>query len=225
MLGAESLELGAILAPFLPASGLTAVQLDRVRIYLQLLLKWNQKTNLTSVRQPEEIVRRHFGESFFLAAVLTQAGAGQAAAGDPLGRFIDLGSGAGFPGIPLKIYAPQLSGTLIESQNKKATFLKEVIRSLKLKGIDVFGGRAEELAQDKSEGTGIVTLRAVEHFEKTLPIAARLVAPDGYLALLIGAEQIEAARRLLPAFRWDPPLPLPLSDSRVLLVGRKGNGR
>src|SRR5260370_26740301 len=124
--GVCSLEPRAILAPFLPASGLTALQIEQVHAYLDLLLKWNKKTNLTSVRQPEEILRRHFGESFFLAAALAEVNSPKAGPGAAV-RFIDLGSGAGFPGIPLKIYAPHLSGRLIQAQNKKATFLKEVI--------------------------------------------------------------------------------------------------
>jgi len=219
--GVCSLEPRAILAPFLPASGLTALQLEQVHAYLDLLLKWNEKTNLTSVRQPEEILRRHFGESFFLAAALAEVNSPKAGPGAAV-RFIDLGSGAGFPGIPLKIYAPHLSGTLIESQNKKATFLKEVIRRLHLPEMTVFGGRAEEFAQSATNQAGSVTLRAVERFETALPVAASLVAPGGHLALLIGSSRLEAVRKLLPSFAWQSPQPLPLSDARVLFVGKLG---
>jgi len=129
-------------------------------------------------------------------------------------------SGAGFPGIPLKIYSPHLQGTLIESHNKKATFLKEVIRTLKLTNIAVFSGRAEELAKSATGQASLVTLRAVERFESVLPVTAKLVAQSGLLALLIGSAQIEAAHKLLPAFAWDTPRPLPLSHSRVLLIGK-----
>ncbi|HLQ50172.1 MAG TPA: 16S rRNA (guanine(527)-N(7))-methyltransferase RsmG [Terriglobales bacterium] len=216
------MEPRAILAPFLPASGLTALQLEQVHAYLDLLLKWNEKTNLTSVRQPEEILRRHFGESFFLAAALAEVNSPKAGQHASAVRFIDLGSGAGFPGIPLKIYAPHLSGTLIESQNKKATFLKEVIRRLHLPEMTVFGGRAEEFAQSATNQAGSVTLRAVERFETALPVAASLVAPGGHLALLIGSSRLEAVHKLLPSFSWQPPQPLPLSDARVLLVGKLG---
>ena len=216
------MEPRAILAPFLPASGLTALQLEQVRAYLDLLLKWNEKTNLTSVRQPEEILRRHFGESFFLATALAEVNSPNAGPRASAVQFIDVGSGAGFPGIPLKIYAPHLSGTLIESQNKKATFLKEVIRRLHLPEMTVFGGRAEEFAQSATNQAGSVTLRAVERFETALPVAASLVAPDGYLALLIGSSRLETVHKLLPSFAWQPPQPLPLSDARVLLVGKLG---
>lgn len=213
--------------------------------YLELLERWNARTNLTAVRGKENIVTRHFGESLFAAAQLLGSIASQtseprefAGPGEQR-RFsvIDVGSGAGFPGLPIKIYAPSVSLTLIESQNKKATFLKEVIRALHLKDASVYNGRAEtcELRAD------LVTIRAVEQFERVLPVAARLVrrstlektlgsqgtagngcraSAPGRLALLIGAGQREAAEDQLPGFSWDKPVNVPLSSERVLLVGR-----
>jgi 16S rRNA (guanine527-N7)-methyltransferase len=213
------MDIASLLAPFLPAPGLSPVQLEQVRVYLDLLLRWNQKTNLTSVRKPEDIVTRHFGESFFLASRLRQMEVANAAPGDSGTHFIDLGSGAGFPGIPLKIYEPEFHGTLMESQNKKAAFLKEVIRALKLTGIDVFNGRAEQWLQSSHTRVNLVTLRAVERFEQVLPIAAELIGPKGRLALLIGAAQAETAHKLLPAFKWEAPWPVPQSHSRILLMG------
>src|SRR5207248_4420990 len=109
--------------------------------YLDLLLKWNARINLTSVRDPQEILTRHFGESFFAAEHLFS--------NSPIPRFpdypilFDLGSGAGFPGLPVAIYAPQAKIILLESQNKKATFLKEVAHGLTLTNVNVFSGRAE----------------------------------------------------------------------------------
>ena len=206
-----------MLAPFMPAAGLSEFQLEQLNAYLNLLIKWNQKTNLTSVRRPEEIVRRHFGESLFLAAALPNP-PNTLPDGMPV-RLIDVGSGAGFPAIPAKIFLPQLAATLIESQNKKATFLKEVIRGLKLGSTIVFNGRAEEWLRAGGSQGEIVTLRAVEHFEEMLPVAQSLLAPGGRLALLIGARQLDTARKLLPSLDWEPARPLPLSESRVLLVG------
>jgi 16S rRNA (guanine527-N7)-methyltransferase len=210
------MDITSHLTPFLPRAGLTPLQIEQVRAYLDLLLKWNEKINLTSVRRPEEIIGRHFGESFFLASSLPQVRAADTAEN----QFIDVGSGAGFPGIPLKIYSPHLQGTLIESHNKKTVFLKEVIRTLQLPNLTVFSARAEELAQSASSQASLVTLRAVERFESVLPVAAKLVKSNGNLALLIGSAQIEAAHKLLPTFAWDAPRPLPLSHSRVLLVGK-----
>jgi len=178
--------------------------------HLDLLVKWNAKTNLTAVRAPEEMVTRHFGESFFSAARLLAGEVPQVA--------FDLGSGAGFPGVPLAIYAPDVRVTLIESQNKKATFLKEAVRTLGLKNVAVHAGRAEDLA-GKSRAN-LVTMRAVEKFADSATLAANLLQPEGRLALLIGAAQAEDARRLLPGLQWADPLAIPGGTTRVLLVGR-----
>ena len=132
--------------------------------HLELLLKWNSRVNLTSITEPEQILTRHFGESLFAARKLYPKPMGS-------GSLIDLGSGAGFPGIPINIWAPELHVTLIESQQKKATFLREVTRALNLTSLDVANQRAEALALQADT----VTLRAVEKFDSTLPIAANLV--------------------------------------------------
>ncbi len=208
----DSRRIADLLAPFLqappgPPASLTPAQLAQVSAYLDLLLRWNARINLTAVRDPESIVTRHFGESFFAARQFFPAGAGL--------RAIDLGSGAGFPGLPLKIFAPGLALTLIESSQKKAAFLKEAVRTLALTGIDVFAGRAEDFAATAD----LVTLRAVERYERALDTAARLVAPGGRLALLIGSPQAARTPPLLPAFSWQAPIPIPQSSARVLLVG------
>jgi 16S rRNA (guanine527-N7)-methyltransferase len=126
-----------------------------------------------------------------------------------------LGSGAGFPGIPIKLWAPGIQLTLIESSHKKATFLREVCRSLALTDVDIQNVRGEESVQTYD----IATLRAVENFEEALRIAARLLNPEGRLGLLIGSSQVELACSTLPDVIWKPPLPVPLSQSRVLLLG------
>jgi 16S rRNA (guanine527-N7)-methyltransferase len=183
--------------------------LDQLRLYLDLLLKWNARVNLTAIRDPEQIVARHFGESLFAARTLFAADAG-----GPM-TLADVGSGAGFPGIPIQLWAPQNQVTLIESQNKKATFLREVIRTLQLDKATAFCGRAEQWGQTAD----IVTLRAVEKFDSALPIAADLVAPEGRLCLLIGAKQISDAQKLLgDAWQWQPPCVIPQSEDRVVAV-------
>jgi 16S rRNA (guanine527-N7)-methyltransferase len=202
----EAAEISRLLEPFLPSPGLTAAQLEHISIHIDMLLRWNRKINLTAVRRPEEIVTRHFGESLFAARQLLAA---------PALRVIDVGSGAGFPGLPLKIHAPAIHLTLIESHQRKAAFLREVIRALKLTDAEVFAGRAEAFT-----GTAdLVTVRAVEKFERALPAAARLVKPGGRLGLLIGATQVGPVRIALPEFRWDCPLAIPGSADRILLVG------
>ncbi|MGA9210913.1 MAG: 16S rRNA (guanine(527)-N(7))-methyltransferase RsmG [Terriglobales bacterium] len=221
--------IAELLAPFLqsppgPPASLTGAQLEQVSAYLDLLLRWNARINLTAVRDPESIVTRHFGESFFAARQLLKkqeaGGSGQEAGAGSQGRAIDLGSGAGFPGLPLKIFAPGLALTLIESSQKKAVFLKEAVRTLALTGVDVFAGRAEDFAA----AADLVTLRAVERYERALGAAARLVAPGGRLALLIGSPQAARTPQLLAGFGWQAPMAIPRSSARVLLVGTKPIG-
>jgi 16S rRNA (guanine527-N7)-methyltransferase len=196
----------SLLAPYL-AQPLSPDQLKQLEIYLELLLKWNARINLTAVRDPCEIVRRHFGESLFAGGQLRVEAAS---------TLIDLGSGAGFPGLPIKILAPQLQVTLIESQHKKVAFLREGIRALGLLNVSVYEGRAEQ-SQLKSQ---IVTMRAVEKFESALSVAASLVQAGGRLALLIGAAQERPARTALSKLAWQEPIAIPESRERVLLIGR-----
>ncbi len=228
----DATRIAALLAPFLqshpddnseegaapsarrPAPGaLSPQQLAQLSTYLDLLLRWNARMNLTAVREPEEIVTRHFGESLFAAQHLLPSGQ------LPLANYhlLDLGSGAGFPGLPVKIWAPAIRLTLIESRQRKATFLKEVIRALGLNQAAVFAGRAEQHSEPPAD---LVTLRAVERFEDVLPVAARLVDSGGRLALLVGASQVTRAQELVRGFEWAESQPIPGSAARVLLVGR-----
>lgn len=225
---------------------LSQKQLINISMYIDILLKWNQKMNLTAVRRPEEIVTRHFGESLFAAQrIIPHVGAGahtrpaeqssatsfdsaqdrpprtSGSASDEVASngitLVDVGSGAGFPGLPIKIWAPEIRLALIESNNKKATFLKEIVRALGLDGVEVFTGRAENFPVASAS---IVTLRAVERFESILPIAAGLVRAKGRLALLIGNAQIEQAKSVLKDLEWQAALPVPMSHNRVVLVGK-----
>jgi 16S rRNA (guanine527-N7)-methyltransferase len=167
---------------------------------------------LTAVRDPEQVVTRHFGESLFAARVLTAEVSARSA------NLADVGSGAGFPGIPVKLFAPEIGLTLIESHSKKATFLREVGRALHLEGAQVFGGRAEEWGKTAD----VVTLRAVEKFERALPVAAKLVAPGGRLCLLIGSGQVNAAQDLIgESWTWAKPVTVPKAAGRVVVIAER----
>jgi len=205
-----------LLQPFCRAA-LSDLQLQQLSTYLDLLLRWNARVNLTAVRQPEEIVARHFGESLFAAIQLFERDATDDDSGGKL-HLIDVGSGAGFPGLPIKIWNPGIQLTLIEANHKKATFLREVARALRMADVDVFAGRAEEYPGPSGD---VVTLRAVERFDEALPSAARLVSRGGRLALLIGEGQFERSRQLTPEFEWSPPIAIPLSERRVLAIGTR----
>jgi 16S rRNA (guanine527-N7)-methyltransferase len=216
--------IAELLAPFLesppgPTASLTKAQLEQVSAHLDLLLRWNARINLTAVRDAESMVTRHFGESFFAARQLLfrsqESGVGSQE------RAIDLGSGAGFPGLPLKIFAPAIALTLIESTQKKVAFLKEAVRALALTGVDVFAGRAEDFLSTAD----LVTLRAVERYERVLETAARLVVRGGRVGLLIGSPQAARTPQLLPAFAWQAPIAVPQSAARVLLIGTNPPGQ
>ncbi len=196
-------QIKASLSPFV--QDLTAAQMEQVCAYLELLMKWNAKINLTAVRRPEEMVTRHFGESFFAAKSWLDS---------HVSSVIDLGSGAGFPGLPMAIYSPQTKVTLIESQNKKATFLKEVVRELGMTSVTVFNGRGE----DYRDRASLVTMRAVEKFGQALEVAAALVARGGKLGLMIGAEQ---QGELPDEFKWEVGNAIPGTPGRILVRGTR----
>jgi 16S rRNA (guanine527-N7)-methyltransferase len=197
-----------LLQPFLGGTSITASQLHSLQIHLGLLLKWNAKINLTAVRDPEQMVVRHFGESLFAARVLFPSGS-------ETGSVIDLGSGAGFPGIPIKVWASSSDLTLIESNQRKATFLREVVRAAGLQGVEVQAVRAEVVKVKAA----LVTLRAVEKFESILSAAVSLVAPAGRLALLVSMAQVDVASSVAGTLEWERPVRIPESKSRCLLIG------
>jgi len=230
----DTAPIAALLQPFLEPS-LPPSQLDQISTYIDLLLRWNARINLTAIRHPEEIVTRHFGESFFLARHLfprTVARTLPPASGAPPiahsamsgtpphpPRVLDIGSGAGFPALPLKLWAPHIHLTLIESNHKKATFLREVARALTLTNINVITDRAEVLAAlPDFPHADVVTLRAVEHFDTILPQAVTFLAPKATLALLIGAAQVPHLTTLT-TLQWHSPIPIPQSHTRVLSIG------
>jgi 16S rRNA (guanine527-N7)-methyltransferase len=228
----DTARIPALLVPYLRQS-LSPFQLDQISIYIDLLQRWNARINLTAIRNEEEIVTRHFGESLFMARHLfpeatvdiTSITAHQGAP-SKLGlggslRVLDIGSGAGFPALPLKIWAPQIHLTMIESNHKKAAFLCEAARALALTNINVITERAETLASRVGKDFPrfeIVTLRAVEHFENILPRAVRFLAPQASLALLIGAAQIPLLAALT-TLKWQPEINVPQSRANVLSIG------
>jgi 16S rRNA (guanine527-N7)-methyltransferase len=222
----QSSRIAELLDPFLgppDARRLTPDALENISTYIDLLQRWNARVNLTAIRNEEEIVTRHFGESLFAARHLfpeNKNDPGVPHFSPPLrevgtSTVADLGSGAGFPGLPIKLWAPEISLTLIESNHKKATFLREVARALTLTDVNIQTTRAESFAGIKFD---VVTLRAVERFDSILPIAASLVAPGGQLALLIGQTQLSQAHSSLPTLNWSRPIPIPHSESRLLAI-------
>lgn len=202
----EKEQIKTLLTPYLDGDDLGAAQLEQVSRYLELLLRWNAKMNLTAVRRAEDVVTRHFGESFYAAKSWLRP--------KVVDHVIDLGSGAGFPGLPMAIYSPKSKFTLVESQNKKATFLKEAIRESGLANVNVFAGRGE----DYPDKASLVTMRAVEKFGQAIEIAGSLVEPRGRLGLMIGVNQ---ERELPSTYKWEVGDSIPGTHGLVLALGRK----
>ncbi|MEI9981717.1 MAG: 16S rRNA (guanine(527)-N(7))-methyltransferase RsmG [Edaphobacter sp.] len=175
--------IAALLTPYLTPPPAVLSQLS---LYLDLLLKWNARTNLTAIRDPEEIVRRHFGESLFAARHVPAE----------TRTLLDFGSGAGFPGLPIALLHPNLQVTLAESQNKKSTFLREAVRTLTLPNVEVWPHRTEAMPSNRL--FQIVTLRAVDDMAAALSAARARIAPGGHLLLLTTANHAPNAGSSIP---------------------------
>jgi 16S rRNA (guanine527-N7)-methyltransferase len=182
-----------------------------IQQYMKLLLAWNEKINLTAIRDPLEILYRHFCESMFAAVAVPVEN----------GRLADVGSGAGFPGIPLKIMRPELQTVLIESNMKKAAFLAEVLRNIELPYTRVLVSRYEELGEEIMP-LDFVCSRAVGEFEPFLAWAASERVAAKQVILWIGGRDLDQARRGME-WEWSEPIPVPHSLRRYLLVGTRNS--
>ena len=171
-----------LLAPYLDGQGTPELYMQ-LSTYLDLLLKWNSRTNLTAIREPDEIVLRHFGESLFAGRHIEASS-----------TLLDFGSGAGFPGLPIQLLRPELKVTLAESQNKKATFLREVVRTLGLK-TEVWAERVESMPLARRFET--VAMRAVDNMEVALKAATSRVTEGGELAVLTTQGLVSGADRII----------------------------
>jgi 16S rRNA (guanine527-N7)-methyltransferase len=192
----------------LDEAGLDAKAIEQFEAYLALLVKWNARINLTSVRKPEEIVRRHFAESIFAAQQIPKN----------VKTLLDFGSGAGFPGIPIAICRSKIGVTLAESQGKKAAFLQEVVRTLGLKA-EVWAGRVEEMADERVFDA--VTLRAVDRMAKAARMAVERLAVGGWLAVF-ATRKTEATLEKLEGIRWEAAVAIPGSEQEILKAGFRG---
>jgi 16S rRNA (guanine527-N7)-methyltransferase len=187
----------------------TAEQAVCIQRYVALLLRWNEKINLTAIREPLEILYRHFCESMYAAVAV------------PLqqGRLADVGSGGGFPGLPLKIIRPDLEVFLIESNVKKATFLAETVRELGLDGVRVIVSRYQELSEEVAP-LDVVCSRALGDFGPLLSWAGSAQVAAKHAALWIGGGDLEVVQKEV-GWDWRDPIPIPHSLRRILMVGTR----
>jgi len=178
-----------------------------IQRYISVLLRWNKKIALTTITDPLSIVRFHFGESMFGASAV------------PIrkGRLADVGTGAGFPGLPLKLLLPSLDLVLIESNAKRASFLSECVRELNVNGIEVLRGRFEDI---KSIGPGFdfITARALGGYSDLVRWSQSQLTPKGSLVLWLGQRDAMEIREA-SSFNWRSTLPITGSDRRVILIG------
>ena len=184
-------------------------QVLQIQQYMGLLLKWNEAVNLTAIRDPLEILYRHFCESMFAASAISLDN----------GRLADVGSGGGFPGLPLKIVRPALHLFLVESNVKKATFLAEAVRELGLTGARVVVSRYEDLGEELAP-LDFVCSRAVGEFPTFLKWASSPHVDAKQVLLWIGGRDLEEVRAL-PAWEWREPIQIPQSLRRFLLIGSR----
>ena len=190
----------------LPAYDDQVLQIQR---YIEILLAWNEKINLTAIRNPLEILYRHFCESMYAAVAIPVEN----------GRLADVGSGGGFPGLPLKIIRPGLRVFLVESNLKKATFLAEVVRELGLKDTQVLVRRYEELHEEMAP-LDYVCSRALGEFSNFLEWAGSNQTGAKRVILWIGARDLEEIQKT-GGWEWHEPISIPHSLRRLLLVGTK----
>ena len=189
--------------------------------FLQLrqeLLNWNTRVNLTAITDPIEVLLKHFLDSLSLLEVYNTEQA----------RVLDIGAGAGFPGLPLKITRPAWDIVLLEATGKKVNFQRHIIETLGLQQIEALHGRAEELAHRSAYRAtfDLVTARAVASLPALLEYAAPFCRVGGQILLPKKGELVDeleqgqrAARKLGLAFKADLPVALPgLDDGRRILV-------
>lgn len=182
---------------------------EATREYIRLLIHWNRRIALTALTDPEEILRFHFGESLFAAHAVPIEN----------GRLADVGTGAGFPGLALKLFRPDLHVTLLESNAKKCAFLREVVRTLSLTGVEVVRQRFEDYAA-RGPKFDFVASRALGGFDALLSWSLSALADYGRVVLWVG---LQDARRIstVEGWTWQEPIAIPGTKTRMLLVGER----
>ena len=195
----------------------TDKQLYQLSKFYELLIEWNQKINLTRITDKKEVYLKHFYDSLTISKELDL---------NKINTLCDVGTGAGFPGIVLKIFYPNLKITLIDSLLKRVKYLNEIIKELNLKEIKAIRTRAE----DYKETFDIVTARAVANIEKLLTYTMHLVKKDGKLIAMKGnideeitedvRKRIDKKYKLIKINKFY--LPKEESHRSLVIIGKKG---
>lgn len=206
----SSFQVADALSPF--GVSLTAKQIEAIQAYTELLLRWNRFISLTTIEDPVEIVTRHFGESLFVRTIIPLQ----------LGRLADVGTGAGFPGLALKIAFPDLSVVLLEPNLKKCAFLNEVKATLGLQEVEVVRSRFEDYRSDSP--FNFICARALGNYKSLLRWAKGSIDRSGMVALWLGTEDSLLVSRT-EGWSWGAPVRIPESRRRMILCGSIADGR
>lgn len=199
---------------------LTETQLQQFEIYYRELIEWNNRMNLTAITDRDQVYLKHFYDSMTLAFHFDMQTAN---------RLADIGSGAGFPGVPLKIAFPHLEVTIIDSLNKRISFLNHLRTALGLDGFQAIHGRAEELGRQSSlrDSFDLVTARAVARMNVLAEYCMPFVRPGGWFAAMKGpgaAEELAEAGKAISVLGGGEPrihtltLPVEEAERTIILV-------
>jgi 16S rRNA (guanine527-N7)-methyltransferase len=184
----------------------------RLACYLRLLQKWNAKVNLTAIRDVEASFKRNFVESLWLLKGL-----------ELKGKLLDVGSGAGFPGLVLKAAVPELQVTLLEPVAKKRAFLAEVSVGCGIGSVGIMGMRLEDLKSGFSN-YDFVTARAVGNLPGLIEGSGRLLAKGGRICLWVSSQQVVRMQEEFNYLQVEKRLKLPTGDETLILIGNvRGN--
>lgn len=203
---------------------LTAVQLQQFETYYEELVAWNEKMNLTGITERDQVYVKHFYDSVTLSFYIKM---------DQVNNMADIGSGAGFPGIPLKICFPHLKLTIIDSLNKRIHFLQNVVDKLGLTGVELLHGRAEDMARKDGlrDAFDLVTARAVARMAVLNEFCLPFVKQGGIFAAMKGSnpeEEVRESARSLSELKgkiagsFHFSLPLENSERHIILVSKTG---
>jgi 16S rRNA (guanine527-N7)-methyltransferase len=195
-------ELDAALVEF-GISALEEGQIGRLCRHYEMMIEWNERLNLTRITDPRDAARLHYAESLYAARLI----------GDEK-TLLDIGSGAGFPVLPLAVMRQDVAMTALESNKKKALFLNEVKADLGLTNLSVMAARLEEVDLRSFD---LLTCRALDRAEQVLPRVAKRLGPAQRLILFGGTELLERMRRLPVSLSSHP---IPGSDRRFVATVR-----
>lgn len=183
----------------------------RVETYLRFLAKWNERMNLTGILAPLDVLKILLAESF-LATVLV---------GNPKGPIVDVGSGAGFPGLAMAVYRPDLELILLEPRRKRAAFLAALRRELGLARVEVWSRTVEECsAKDFSKLPTVLTMRAVGAIAQVVEVGIRFFQGSGTVLLFSTTQAAERTMKDVKGVDWQVPKPIPWNPVHLILLGQ-----